>query len=503
MSEVRDAPYCFVLDEGRGDEVHAVVDVGSRWMELPHAAARSRGFVLLPGEELRTGEFEVDASHCVYLQAMRAAPEVSGDGLELELRFQDGDDDLPLAALHVGNEQDAAQPLARCLDLRAYAGRRGRLLLRCLPGAAGDPLGDWAAILAWCVATDDMLGLARARSQHAWRLANESGRFVDVYRDPVYGTQQASAEGASAARDVPVEAFGEAAMPQPRVVTGPFAVQAEPEPGETGFGYAVRLLALLDPPRIDFAERLRMLAANGRRPRLLSLCAGEARVEADLIARSGVACDLTLVDLSAELLRRAAARFPESVALRLAQGQVESFAAQDGGYDAVMFVSGLHHVVELEAVLARSAAALAPDGEFWLIGEQVGPVGNRLPSDARVVAQALFRALPERLRFNRLLGRVDEQLPDLDCASSSFEGIRSDEIPLVLSRYFAPIAEERRNCFLWRFIDLPYAANYDPGRGEDAATLRKLVAEEYAFYAGGGLGCELNAIYRGKLAARR
>ena len=503
MSPVRGARFFFVLDEGHGDEVQAVAEVGPRWMELPHAAARSRGFVLLPGEELRTGEFDVDASHCVCLQAMRAVPEVSVDGLDLELRFEGGGDVLPLATLHVGNEQDATQPLARFLDLRAYAGRRGRLVLRCLPGAAGDPRGDWAAILAWCVATDDMLGLARARSQHAWRLANESGHFVDVYRDRVYGAGEACAEQHSVAQETPIEAFGDDVASQPDVATRPFASQPAPAPGETGFEYAVRLLAAFDPPRIDFAERLRMLAANGRRPRLLSLCAGEARIEADLVARSGVACDLTLVDLSAEMLRRAAARFPESVALRLAQGQVESFTAQDGRYDAVMFVSGLHHVVELEAVLARCAAALAPDGEFWLIGEQVGPVGNRLPADARVVADALFRALPERLRFNRLLGRVDEQLPDLDCASSSFEGIRSDEIPLVLSRYFAPIAEERRNCFLWRLVDLPYAANYDPARDEDAATLRKLVAEEYAFYAGGGLGCELNGIYRGKLGARR
>lgn len=504
MSADRDTPYCFVLDEGQGDTLQAVVDIGPRWKELPHASSRSRGFVILPGEELHSAAFEVDASHCVYLQAMRAAPRVSPDGLDLELRFQVGNEDLPLASVHVGNEQDAAQPLSRSLDLRAYAGRRGKLVLRCLPGPAGDPDGDWAAILAWCIAPDMQLGLARARSQYAWRLANESSRFEGVYRDSIYdsGTDGAIEAPGVALRTVtavPGKPAGGASAVASDVLP---LLQVAALPGESAFAYASRLLATLAPPRVDFAERLRALARQRGRPRLLSLCAGEARIEAELAASSGAAFDMTLVELSPALLRRAAARFPEAVGLQLLEGRVEDFEPQDAGFDVVMFVSGLHHVVELESVLARCAMALAPDGELWLVGEQAGPPGNRLPADARSVAGRLFHALPERLRFNRETGRFDDGLPDFDFSSSCFEGIRSDEILPVLARHFSPIVEDRRNCFLWRFIDVAYAGNYDLSRDEDQAILRALVAEEYAFYAAGGLGCELNGVYRSKLAGR-
>ena len=109
--------------------------------------------------------------------------------------------------------------------------------------------------------------------------------------------------------------------------------------------------------------------------------------------------------------------------------------------------------------------------------------------------------MPERLRQNRSTGKLDGGLPDVNYASSCFEGIRSEEIHRVLSRDFRPVLEEFRNCFLWRLIEPAYETNYDLANQDDVETLRRLVAEEYAFYANGGLGCELNGVYRNKLAA--
>lgn len=42
-------------------------------------------------------------------------------------------------------------------------------------------------------------------------------------------------------------------------------------------------------------------------------------------------------------------------------------------------------------------------------------------------------------------------------------------------------------------------ANYDLTSADDVQVLRSLVAEEFAFYANGGLGTELNAVYRPKV----
>ena len=45
MTEPSQQPAVFVLDDGHEPGFEPVLDVGNRWMELPFAATRSRGFV--------------------------------------------------------------------------------------------------------------------------------------------------------------------------------------------------------------------------------------------------------------------------------------------------------------------------------------------------------------------------------------------------------------------------------------------------------------------------
>lgn len=477
------------------------LDIGERWKELPHAESRSRGFILIPGEEVGTPEFVVDAAHRLYLQAMRGGASVSEDGLELRLDFRVGAHDQFVGELHIGNEQAASAALAMAVDLRAFEGQRGRLVLKCLAGRENDPRGDWAAIINFAVAPSDALDLAIARAQATWRAHNEGVRFEGVYDHDIYRDGvEAGAEG----RKIIVETADGA----PRRIGGFTAETFEatlrkvvPREDERAFWFAQRMLDVLLPTQVNFAQRLKAMAERlGRRVRLLSLCAGEARIEAAMLAETGVEAHVTLVDIAPALLLSAGARFPATAQVRLVQAAVEAFDPGEDSYDVVLFVSGLHHIVELEAVAANVARALAGGGEFWLVGEQVGPNGNRLWPEAARVARPLFADLPERLRYNHYTGQVDASLPDLDFGSSCFEGIRSQDIPLVLARYFMPVVEDQRQCFLWRLIDLAYAANYSATNDEDVAILRRLVAEEHAFFANGGIGCEINGVYRSKLA---
>ena len=494
-------PLVYSLQEEALGGFEPIIDIGDRWMELPHADSRSRGFILVPGEEVTTPGFLVDPSHRLYLQAMRGGAGVSGDGLELRLWFRVEGQDQYVGELHIGNEQDASATLALVMDLRAFAGRQGRLVVQCRPGSDNDPRGDWAALLNFAVAPADVLDLAVARSQATWRGRNEGMHFVDTYDHALY---QGAGNAAPGERTLVVEAIRGEPRRHAEWTADHFmdALRANPpDRGEMAFLFANRLLHALLPVNVHFGQRLEAIARRLDRPvRVLSLCAGEARVESGMLSDTGVPAEVTLVDLAPSLLLSAGARFPPNARVRLVQGAVEDFDAGEDRYDIVLFVSGLHHVVELEAVTARIARALVQGGEFWLIGEQVGPNGNRLWPDAARVAGALFANLPERLRRNRNTGQVDARLPDLDFGSSCFEGIRSQDIPLALARHFAPVVEDRRNCFLWRLIDLAYEANYAMDNDEDVEILTRLVAEEYAYYANGGIGCEINGVYRSKLA---
>ena len=108
-------------------------------------------------------------------------------------------------------------------------------------------------------------------------------------------------------------------------------------------------------------------------------------------------------------------------------------------FDVVMFVSGLHHVVEIERVLQTSAELLLPNGEFWIIGEAIGRNGNQLRPEALEAANRIFSLLPERFRRNAFTGKIDSTVPEMDFSANSFEGIRSEEIEPLLLRYFDPV----------------------------------------------------------------
>jgi SAM-dependent methyltransferase len=499
-------PATFVLDEGNEPGFAPSLDIGPRWKELPHAPSRSRGFILLPGERILSDAFRVDPTHRVRLEAMRVIEHISLDGLDLYVELEIDSEVFSVASVHLGNEQHLSGACFVELSLESYAGRDARLSVRCSPGSRSDPSGDWAALLAFVMAPGDKLNEATARGQRAWRFGNELCHFNTVREQEFYKAFYKSPARREAAQEGPPAHVGTIAEgPGPRGVGAaeflPALAPLHPEAGDNAFVFTHRLLGtLIARPQIDFASRLRALGAHGRRPRLLSLCAGEAGIEGQLIESAGTEVDITLLDVNGILLERAAARMPPTARTTLWQGAVESLRAGAADFDVVCFVSGLHHVVVLEEVLSRAVSWLAPGGEFWLIGEQVGRNGNRLWPDAQRVADRLFRDLPERLRFNHSTGRLDESMPDVNYASSCFEGIRSEDIPVALARYFTPETEHRRDCFLWRFVEVAYSGNYDLASEEDVQILRTLVAEEFAFYCSGGLGTELNGVYRAKAA---
>jgi SAM-dependent methyltransferase len=236
--------------------------------------------------------------------------------------------------------------------------------------------------------------------------------------------------------------------------------------------------------------------AQSRPLRILSLCSGAARIEAGMASLAGPAVQWTLMDLNESLLQSAGARFPEGVEPELIVGNLNEIRDFGEQFDVIVCVSGLHHIVELERVVDFAREALVEDGEFWSIGEAIGRNGNRLWDRDYAVADAFFRSLPSRLRHNRGTGAVDARLPDLDCSAGTFEGIRSEEIESLLTRSLEVVEVPRRNCFLWRLVNLAYADNYDLGQAEDVDWLQRAVQAEVAHFRSGGRPTAMHAVCR-------
>jgi len=178
---------------------------------------------------------------------------------------------------------------------------------------------------------------------------------------------------------------------------------------------------------------------------------------------------------------------------------INQICLPEQSFDIILCVSALHHVVELEHVMAQISNALIEGGEFWSIGEYVGRNGTRLFDNAYRVANDYFRKIPEKYRINRNIPenpKVDDELPNYDCSITCFEGIRSEDIEPLIAKHFDPVAVIKFDCFLWRLFNLSYLDNYNMNKLEDIDIIEKAIQLEVAFLREGGRPTALWGVYR-------
>lgn len=485
-----------------------------RWMQIAHTGIARPALILIAGEYAEFSDaISILAGTRLMLRYSAAHDALSADGAELLLELlDDSDAPMTLARLSVPADSTGLPPRTATIDLTPFAGRVCRLHLRCLPGPSHDPSGDWIAIYDLAIGSDEHLSVLRARAFHKERARNEIEHFSNVYDHAMYAS--ATNDGVEILPDTACVPLANLVRNAPHRISTATAVlnQSFPTPDElpaprpnNAFDYAHRLLGAelqSRPPNFQkrLIERCADVEAEHHRPtQILSLCSGAARFEAQFA--SGVAdhAKWTLLDISEGLLQSAARNFQASIPLKLIVAdlnEVEDFGER---FDVVMCVSGLHHIIELERVADFIQTVLVEDGEFWSIGEAIGRSGNRLWQDEYTVANGFFRSLPERLRRNRLSAQPDSDLPNTDYSDATFEGIRSDEIEPLLSHRLQPVHLYRRNCFLWRLVDLAYADNYDLSCDEDIAWVQAAVRAELAHYRAGGRPTELHGVFRKRI----
>jgi len=474
-----------------------------RWMQITHCEDKRYSIVLVAGESFKpTSVFEFEKDTRLYVRYSAALPIISADGLVCSINWIESDQlhstsqicDLPIT----GGQQS---PYWRNLDLDLsfLAGRKGHLILSCLPGPSGDPSGDWLAISDLCIARGDKFPALKARSFHDLRSRNEIVHFSSVYRHSMYSSVQNQRAEIAAGNSRPVRKLSPLQYSAEDSNTAKLS-DLEPLSGESSYGYASRLLASCIPqPPPNFAERLKFMASKGGIVKVLSLCSGAARIEANFAQQVGSNVEWSLLDINVDLLGLASKQFPPEINLDLIEANANELERSGEKWDVILCVSALHHIVELEKLIKFCHDSLTENGEFWSIGEYVGRNGNRLWPDARAEANKLFCQLPEQYRLNRHANQLDSELPDNDFSVGCFEGIRSEDIESVLDRWFYPVDVYRRNCFLWRLINLAYSDNFDLENVDDRDWIIRMVNAETDHFRIGGRGTELFGVYSPRL----
>jgi len=220
--------------------------------------------------------------------------------------------------------------------------------------------------------------------------------------------------------------------------------------------------------------------ANPSSPlRLLSIGSGNCDLEINLAShlRSNGKADFTIdcLDMNSTMLERGreAASAQELVGcFNFVPADLNHWAPSDE-YDAVIANQTLHHVLELENLVAKIKSCLKPKGSF-IVSDIIGRNGHQRWPEALRIVHEFWRRLPPSYRFNRLLQRYEELYDNWDCSAVGFEGIRSQDIlPLLVEHFqfkfffaFANIIDP--------FVDRAFGPNFDASAPWDQDFIRQL-----------------------------
>jgi 2-polyprenyl-3-methyl-5-hydroxy-6-metoxy-1,4-benzoquinol methylase len=225
----------------------------------------------------------------------------------------------------------------------------------------------------------------------------------------------------------------------------------------------------------------RVAAGQERRGlRICSIGAGNCDLEVALatqLREHGIQVDvIDCLELNTAMLARgrehaAAADVVER--LRFLETDLNEWTAEPGAYDVVVANHSLHHIEALEHVFDQIAVGLRPGGRF-LINDMIGRNGHQRWPEALEIVHGVWRAMPDRYKYNQQLRRFEALYENWDCSGEGFEGIRAQDIlPLLNERFdyevFVPFGN-----VVDVFVDRGFGHNFDADDPEDRAFIEKL-----------------------------
>ncbi len=130
-------------------------------------------------------------------------------------------------------------------------------------------------------------------------------------------------------------------------------------------------------------------------------------------------------------------------------------------YHIIIAYQSLHHFVELEILFDKIYEALYPEG-FFLTNDMIGRNGHMRWPEALELVHALWSLIEDRHKYNHQLKRFESQFENWDCSKEGFEGVRSQDILLLLIRKFKFEMFIGFGNIIFVFVDRSFGPNFDP-----------------------------------------
>ena len=169
----------------------------------------------------------------------------------------------------------------------------------------------------------------------------------------------------------------------------------------------------------------------------LTLGCGTGRCERDLLSK-GVGLSFHGIDISERAIAKASEIAKEqNLPLTYEVADLNFVRLPEKTFDLVVAQTCLHHILFLEHVAEEIWHSLKGNGYIW-IHDFIGETQFQYDPKRVSIANKILQALPEKLKKNRITGRLIEEIkcPEPGRLGSPFESIRSSEIVPVFQRWF-------------------------------------------------------------------
>ncbi|MGC1323691.1 MAG: class I SAM-dependent methyltransferase [Candidatus Udaeobacter sp.] len=169
----------------------------------------------------------------------------------------------------------------------------------------------------------------------------------------------------------------------------------------------------------------------------LTLGCGTGRCERDLISH-GVGLSFHGIDISERAIAKAREIAKEqNMPLTYEVADLNFVRLPEKTFDLIVAQTCLHHILFLEHVAKEIWHSLKSNGYLW-IHDFIGETQFQYDPKRVAIANKILLALPEKLKNNRITGRLIEEIkrPEPGLLCSPFESIRSSEIVPVFQRWF-------------------------------------------------------------------
>jgi hypothetical protein len=141
----------------------------------------------------------------------------------------------------------------------------------------------------------------------------------------------------------------------------------------------------------------------------------------------------------------------------------------------VMAHHSLHHILDLEDVFANIRKAIGTTG-YFLTCDMIGRNGHMRWPEALDIIHNIWRAMPDRYKYNHQLKRFEAMYENWNCSTEGFEGIRAQDILPLLVQEFQFEAFIAYGNLPDIFVDRSFGYNFDVEKLEDREFIDRIGA---------------------------